>query len=100
MSSIIHVCGKGVVGRQVIHHHHCVCCVFTYREVYELCSPGYKGRCTAPVMIDKKTRKIINNESSDLIRILNHLSPADPAKEYVFLLINILHFPSLTALFP
>ena len=34
-------------------------------------------------MIDKKKRIIINNESSDLIRILNHLPPPDTSKPYV-----------------
>lgn len=47
----------------------------TKREVYELCSPGYRGRCTAPVMVDKKTRRIVNNESSDIIRMLNLMDP-------------------------
>ena len=45
------------------------------REVYDLCAPGYTGRCTAPVLIDKKTKRIVNNESSDLLRSLNLFSP-------------------------
>lgn len=45
------------------------------REIYDLCSPGYRGRCTAPVLIDNKRRRIVNNESSDIIRMLNHFEP-------------------------
>lgn len=41
------------------------------RELYDRLSPGYKGRCTAPLLIDKKTNKIISNESSDIVRMLN-----------------------------
>jgi putative glutathione S-transferase len=40
--------------------------------VYELCSPGYRGRCTAPVLVDKRRRRAVNNESSELIRMLAH----------------------------
>lgn len=45
------------------------------REVYDLLSPGYRGRCTAPVLVDRKSRRIVNNESSDLVRMLNALPP-------------------------
>lgn len=43
------------------------------REVYDIASPGFKGRCTAPLLIDKKTKKIVSNESSDIIRMLNDM---------------------------
>ena len=32
---------------------------------------GYDKRITVPVLFDKKTRKIVNNESSEIIRIFN-----------------------------
>lgn len=38
------------------------------RELYDLLSPGYKGRCTAPLLVDTKTRTIISNESADIVR--------------------------------
>lgn len=41
------------------------------REVYFKASPGYEGRITVPVLFDKKTNKIVNNESSEIIRMLN-----------------------------
>ena len=34
--------------------------------------PEYDGRVTVPVLWDKKEKKVINNESSEIIRILNH----------------------------
>ena len=33
--------------------------------------PNYSGRVTVPVLWDKLTRQIVNNESSELIRMLN-----------------------------
>lgn len=40
-------------------------------EVYALAKPGYTGRVIVPVLWDKKTRSIVNNESSEIIRMLN-----------------------------
>lgn len=41
------------------------------RALYNQLSPGYQGRCTAPLLVDKTTRKIVSNESSDIVRMLN-----------------------------
>ena len=41
------------------------------REIYTLAKPDYTGRVTVPVLWDKKTRKIVNNESAEIIRMLN-----------------------------
>jgi len=41
------------------------------REVYTLAKPDYTGRVTVPVLWDKKQRTIVNNESADIIRMLN-----------------------------
>ncbi|XP_063963618.1 glutathionyl-hydroquinone reductase YqjG-like [Lytechinus pictus] len=41
------------------------------REVYEIASPDYSGRITVPVLWDKKNKTIVNNESSEIIRMLN-----------------------------
>lgn len=41
------------------------------RELYFKAEPGYEGRFTVPVLWDKKTETIVNNESSEIIRILN-----------------------------
>lgn len=43
----------------------------TLRQIYELSEPGYPGKITVPVLFDKKTQKIVNNESSEIIRMLN-----------------------------
>ncbi len=40
-------------------------------EVYQRAVPGFTGRCTVPVLWDKRTGTIINNESSEIIRMLN-----------------------------
>ncbi|NEP01900.1 MAG: glutathione S-transferase family protein [Symploca sp. SIO2E9] len=40
-------------------------------ELYELAEPGYSGRCTVPVLWDKQTKTIVNNESAEIIMILN-----------------------------
>eukprot|EP00794_Sanderia_malayensis_P011152 gene11152-12324_t len=43
------------------------------RQVYELSQGGreYAGRVTVPVLFDTKTKTIVNNESSEIIRMLN-----------------------------
>jgi putative glutathione S-transferase len=43
----------------------------TLAELYELAKPGYGGRCTVPVLWDTQTKTIVNNESSEIIVILN-----------------------------
>lgn len=44
---------------------------FTLKEVYEHVEPSYQGRYTVPVLFDTKLNKIVNNESSEIIRMLN-----------------------------
>jgi putative glutathione S-transferase len=51
------------------------------RELYETLSPNFKGRCTAPLLVDLKQKKIVSNESSDIIRMLNGLSFGNQQKE-------------------
>lgn len=40
------------------------------KDVYFAAEPGYNARYTVPVLWDKKAKKIVNNESSDIIRML------------------------------
>lgn len=40
-------------------------------EIYTRCAPNYTGKVTVPVLWDKKTQQIVNNESSEIIRMLN-----------------------------
>ena len=40
-------------------------------EAYAAAQPGYTGKVTIPVLWDKRTRTIVNNESSEIIRMLN-----------------------------
>lgn len=40
-------------------------------EVYTAHDPKFSGRVTVPVLFDKKTKKIVNNESSEVIRMFN-----------------------------
>ncbi len=41
------------------------------REVYVKAKPDYTGRVTVPVLWDKETRTIVNNESAEIIRMFN-----------------------------
>jgi putative glutathione S-transferase len=40
-------------------------------EVYADGHPSYSGRVTVPVLYDKKTGRCVNNESADIVRMLN-----------------------------
>ena len=40
-------------------------------QVYTACEPDYTGKVTVPTLWDKKTKRIVNNESSEIIRMLN-----------------------------
>jgi putative glutathione S-transferase len=43
----------------------------TLAEIYLLADPHYTGRITVPVLWDKKRNTIVNNESSEIIRMFN-----------------------------
>lgn len=40
-------------------------------EIYTSADPNYTGRATVPVLWDKERRTIVNNESADILRMLN-----------------------------
>jgi len=40
-------------------------------EIYAKARPDYTGRCSVPVLWDKQRQTIVNNESADIIRMLN-----------------------------
>ena len=40
-------------------------------EAYTAADPAYTGRATVPVLWDKRRRTIVNNESADIVRMLN-----------------------------
>jgi putative glutathione S-transferase len=49
-------------------------CVNGFRylhEAYSASHPHYTGKVTVPTLWDKKTKRIVNNESSEIIRMLN-----------------------------
>jgi putative glutathione S-transferase len=56
--------GPGVVPDTVNH-------ASALHEIYTLADPRYSGRVTVPVLWDRQTRTIVNNESSEIIRMLN-----------------------------
>ena len=56
--------GEGVIGDPIFHARY-------LHEVYTAVKPDYTGRVTVPVLFDKKTKTIVNNESSEIIRMLN-----------------------------
>ena len=41
------------------------------REVYLQSEEGYSGKISVPVLYDKMIRRIVNNESSEIVRMLN-----------------------------
>jgi len=43
----------------------------TLAEIYLLADPHYSGRVSVPVLWDKKRHTIVNNESAEIIRMLN-----------------------------
>jgi putative glutathione S-transferase len=45
--------------------------VFHVHQVYSAARPDFTGRATVPVLWDRETRTIVNNESSEIIRTLN-----------------------------
>ncbi|PYH86031.1 hypothetical protein BO82DRAFT_350818 [Aspergillus uvarum CBS 121591] len=46
---------------------------FTHlREIYFAEDPDYSARFTVPVLYDKKTKRIVSNESAEIIRMLYH----------------------------
>ena len=46
--------------------------IFRLHEVYTKADPGYTGRVTVPTLWDKKNQTIVNNESSEIIRMFNN----------------------------
>jgi glutathionyl-hydroquinone reductase len=41
-------------------------------QAYTASDPNYSGKVTVPTLWDTKTRRIVNNESSEIIRMLNN----------------------------
>lgn len=56
--------GEGVVADPIFQARY-------LHEVYTAVQPDYTGRVTVPVLFDKKTKTIVNNESSEIIRMFN-----------------------------
>ena len=56
-----------ITGAQFIH------------QLYTMADPHYTGRVSVPVLWDKKTGTIVNNESSDIIRMFNSALTILPA---------------------
>lgn len=47
----------------------------TLHQVYVTADPDYTGRVTVPILFDMRTESIVNNESSEIIRMLNQVAP-------------------------
>ena len=43
----------------------------TVPELYQLAQSGYQGRCTVPILWDEQTQTIVNNESAEIIEMIN-----------------------------
>ncbi len=48
-------------------------------EAYDRTAPGPHGRITVPVLWDRETERVVNNESADVVRMLNASPLGDPA---------------------
>ena len=58
---------------------------FTYmHEVYTSADPHYTGRATVPVLWDKKTKTIVNNESADILRMMLSMTTSIRASTTAF----------------
>lgn len=52
------------------------------REVYFSVNPDYTGRFTVPVLWDKVTKRIVSNESSEIVRMFNTAFDGLVAEEF------------------
>ncbi len=50
-------------------------------QVYLKADPNYSGRVTVPVLWDKQTNTIVNNESAEIMRMFNTAS--EPTEEAI-----------------
>jgi putative glutathione S-transferase len=50
-------------------------------QLYSLADPGYTGRVLVPMLWDTKTRTIVSNESSEIIRMFNNAFAAHATRE-------------------
>ena len=51
-------------------------------EAYVASNPAYTGKVTVPTLWDKKTKRIVNNESSEIIRMFNSRVQRDHRRPY------------------
>ncbi len=51
-------------------------------EIYTTAKPDYSGRVSVPVLWDKHTKSIVNNESAEIIRMLNRAFDGLGASDY------------------
>lgn len=56
---------------------------FTHiRQVYFESDPNYEGRFTVPVLYDKKQKTIVNNESSEILRMFGTVVSRGPSETH------------------
>src|SRR5262245_66548196 len=58
--------------------------VFRLYQVYAATDPVYTGKVTVPTLWDRERRTIVNNESSEIIRMFNSAFTAWTDVEYDF----------------
>ncbi|MGI8501826.1 MAG: glutathione S-transferase family protein [Hassallia sp.] len=67
--SVSIVCPSPIEGGWVFNEEEQNC--RTLAQLYELAASNYSGRSTVPVLWDKETKTIVNNESAEIIVMLN-----------------------------
>lgn len=67
--SVSYVSASPLEGGWVLDHSELGC--RSLAELYQLAKPGYQGRATVPVLWDNYSKTIVNNESAEIIVMLN-----------------------------
>ncbi|HWO42183.1 MAG TPA: glutathione S-transferase family protein [Candidatus Eisenbacteria bacterium] len=58
--------------------------IFRLHQVYAAADPHYSGKVTVPTLWDRERRTIVNNESSEIIRMFNSAFAAHTDADYDF----------------
>ncbi len=60
-------------------------------QLYSFADPNYSGRSTVPVLWDAKEKRVISNESANIMRILDEVSTEGHQSDVVFAPSSLIH---------